>query len=159
VAVARERTVVPLPPERAQALWLDPRRLPAWVDGFGRYAEDPPADWPQARAKLVWESRPGGRGRVTERVVEHGPGRAVVDVFEKRMSGRQAVFFEPKDDGTTVSIELDYTLTDRRPLGAVLDFLFIRPRLRESLRRTLRRFATEAAEEAALVPPGHAPGR
>ena len=48
---------------------------------------------------------------------------------------------------------LDYALADRRPLGFLLDFFFIRPRLRESQRRLLRRFAIEAAEEAALPHP------
>ena len=32
------------------------------------------ASWPAEGAKVVWESNPDGRGRVTEKVIEHGPG-------------------------------------------------------------------------------------
>jgi hypothetical protein len=158
VGVARERTVVALPPGRALELWADPRRWPTWVDGFGRLIGDP-GDWPAPGAKLVWESRPRGRGRVTEKALERSPGRFVADVFDERMIGRQTVVVEPNGDGATVQIALDYRLVDDSLLRKVVDVLFIRPRLRESLRRTLRRFATEAAEEAALVPPGHTAGR
>jgi uncharacterized protein YndB with AHSA1/START domain len=150
MGVARQRADVVLPPERAMALWVDPGRLSTWVDGFGRFAADP-VDWPAPGAKLIWESRPGGRGRVTERVVAHEPPRRfVADVFEERMAGRQTVFFEPEGDGSRVTIQLDYALTRGGPVQAIADLLFIRPRLRESLRRTLRRFATEVAEEAGL---------
>jgi uncharacterized protein YndB with AHSA1/START domain len=150
VPVARERIVVALPIERAMALWTDARRWPTWIDGFGRLVEEPEG-WPEPGAKLVWESRPGGRGRVTEKVLEHEPPvRFVISVFEERLMGRQTVWFTPDGDGTAVSIELDYKLTNDSPMRKPVDIVFIRPRLRESLRRTLRRFRTEAAEEAAL---------
>jgi uncharacterized protein YndB with AHSA1/START domain len=153
VAVARERMVVALPIERAMDLWTDPRRWSTWVDGFGRLVEEP-QDWPEPGAKLVWESRPGGRGRVTEKVLEReSPVRFVVSVFEDRLLGRQTVAFAPDGEGTAVAIELDYALTNDNLARKVVDVFFIRPRLRESLRRTLRRFATEAAEEAALPEP------
>jgi uncharacterized protein YndB with AHSA1/START domain len=153
VAVARERMVVALPIERAMALWTDPRRWPTWVDGFGRLVEEP-RGWPGPGAKLVWESRPGGRGRVTEKALEHQPPvRFVVSVFEERLMGRQTVTFAPEGERTAVAIELDYALTNDTLARKVVDVFFIRPRLRESLRRTLRRFATEAAEEAALPQP------
>jgi hypothetical protein len=153
LARARGQTVVPLPPERAMALWVDPDRWTTWVDGFGRIV-DRPAGWPEPGAKLVWESRPRGRGRVTEKVVElDRAGRFAVDVYDKTLVGRQTVGFEPDGDGCAVTVELDYRLADARPLGWILDFFFIRPRLRESQRRLLRRFAIEAAEEAALPAP------
>jgi hypothetical protein len=151
VGVAREQGLVALPPAEAMHLWLDPRRWPTFVDGFGRLVEHP-GDWPATeRAKLVWESHPGGRGRVTEKVVEYEPPyRFVGDVFEQKMMGRQTVVFSPAEEGTTVAIELDYRLTEGGPMRWIADVFFIRPRLRESMRRTLRRFATEAAEEATL---------
>jgi uncharacterized protein YndB with AHSA1/START domain len=152
MAVVRERRSLVLPPERAFELWTDTTRMPVWVDGFGRYPQDPPEDWPAQGAKLVWESRPHGRGRVTERVVEHDPPRRfVTDVYDQKTIARQTVSFEPAEDGgAIVWFELRYQLTSESPLNFVTDAVFIRPRLRESMARTLKRFATEAAEEAAL---------
>jgi hypothetical protein len=148
MAVARERVVVALPILRAFGLWIDPNRWQTWVDGFGRVVDQPPS-WPEPGSKLVWESRPHGRGRVTEKSIALDPPfRVVVDVFDEKLVGRQTVTFEPVEDGTRVTIELDYALTREDVLRPVVDVFFIRPRLRESLRRTLRRFATEAAEDA-----------
>lgn len=151
MAVARERGVVALSPDRAMALWVDPQRWTMWVDGFQRLVEVPD-EWPEPGAKIVWESVPHGRGRVTEKSQAHQPPRLfVTDVFEERLLGRQTVHFEPADDGgTLVSIELEYALTQGGVVKWFADWLFIRPRLREAYRRTLRRFAVEAAEEAAL---------
>jgi hypothetical protein len=150
VAIARERMVVGLPVLRAFGLWIDPSRWQTWVDGFGRVVEQPDS-WPEPGSKLVWESRPNGRGRVTEKSIAlDPPGRVVVDVFDEKLVGRQTVTFHPVDDHTEVTIELDYALTREDILRPIVDVFFIRPRLRESLRRTLRRFATEAAEDAAL---------
>ena len=158
MATARERGVVPLAPERAMALWLDPRRWTMWVDGFQRLGEVGD-DWPEPGAKVVWHSVPHGRGQVTEKAREYQPPHRVVsDVFEEKMMGRQTVFFEPHDDdGTLISIELQYTLTEGGLFKTLADWVFIRPRLREAYRRTLRRFAVEAAEEAALPSERRAP--
>ena len=158
LATARERGVVALPPDRAMEMWLDPQRWTMWVDGFQRLAEVAP-EWPQPGAKVVWQSVPHGRGQVTEKARTHEPPhRFASDVFEEKMMGRQTVFFEPEGEGTLVSIELEYALTEGGLFRTLSDWLFIRPRLREAYRRTLRRFAVEAAEEAALpserpVPP------
>ena len=150
MAVARERGTVALPPDRAMDLWLDPRRWTMWVDGFQRLVEAPDT-WPERGTKVVWESVPHGRGRVTEKSQAHEPPhRFVSDVFEERLIGRQTVHFEPHDDGALVSIELEYALTEGGLFKMLADWIFIRPRLREAYRRTLRRFAVEAAEEAAL---------
>ena len=151
MAVARERGAVALPPDRAMALWVDPQRWTMWVDGFQRLVEVPD-DWPEPGAKIVWESVPHGRGRVTEKSQAHQPPRLLVsDVFEERLIGRQTVHFEAADDGgSVVSIELEYALTEGGVVKWFADWIFIRPRLREAYRRTLRRFAVEAAEEAGL---------
>ena len=150
MATARERGVVALPPDRAMELWLDPRRWTMWVDGFQRLVEVP-AEWPEPGSKVVWQSVPHGRGQVTEKARTHEPPRVFAgDVFEEKMMGRQTVHFEPHEDGTLVSIELEYALTEGGVFRLLADWVFIRPRLREAYRRTLRRFAVEAAEEAAL---------
>ena len=161
MGLARESVVVPLAPERAAALWTDVRRWPTFVEGFGHaLALDP--SWPAAGAKPVWESRPGGRGRVTERVLEYEPGRRIeTEVLEEALSGRQTVSFEPAEgppaggggaatDPTRVELELDYELQRFGALRPIADVLFIRRALSDSLARTLRRFATEAVEESAL---------
>jgi hypothetical protein len=146
---ARAARVVDLSPEGALTLWADANRWPSFVEGFARALEVSP-DWPAEGAKLVWESRPGGRGRVTEKVLEHGPGRFATQVFDQSLTGRQTITASEDAEGTRVELALDYELSKYGPLRAVADALFIRRALRDSLRRTLRRFAVEAEEEAGL---------
>ena len=150
MGVVRESIAVPLPPERARELWTDLRRWPTFIEGFARVLVADP-EWPAAGSKLVWESIPEGRGRVTERVVESSGERIVTEVFEDALSGRQTVTFEPEEeDATLVELELDYELTRSGVLRAITDLVFIRRALSAALVRTLRRFAAEAAEEAAM---------
>jgi hypothetical protein len=126
-------------------LWTDLGRWPTFVDGFGHVVEVS-GNWPEAGSKVIWESTPAGRGRVTERVVEHEVDRFATDVFEKQLTGRQTLWFEPG----AVTMELEYELASGGPLRPITDVLFIRRALTMSLERTLRRFSTEAAEEATL---------
>lgn len=133
---------VELPADRAEALWTDLRRWPAFVDGFARVLEVD-AEWPEPSTKLVWESKPNGRGRVTERVRERHAGSIVSAVYEDQLTGVQRVTFH----GYEVGITLEYELTKANRLT---DLLFIRRLLRQSLERTLSRFAVEAADEASL---------
>jgi uncharacterized membrane protein len=142
---------VELEPERAWALWTDIARWPTFVEGFGHVVSQS-GDWPEQGAKLVWQSTPGGRGRVTEKVTASEPGLLyVTQVFEDALSGSQLVSFDTADDGRTrVELRLDYKLTGAGPLKALADVLFIRRALGQALARTLARFAAEAAEESAL---------
>jgi len=156
VSVARERATVALPPRQALDLWLDTGRWPTFVDGFGAI-EQRHDRWPEPGARVVWRSKPGGRGTVTEKVAEiEMPGRVVIQVLDDQLSGRQTVTFEPPagEDGTgegcEVLVELEYKLNEGGPLRAIANFIFIRRALRDSIRRTLERFAVEAAEEAVL---------
>ena len=144
-----EWQAVPLDREQALDLWIDLRRWPSFVDGFKRAAHVDP-NWPAAGARLVWESTPGGRGRVTERVRERSAERLVTEVFESALSGTQVVTFTPGGDETAVELALDYRLTGEGRLQRLTDVLFIRRAQRDSLARTLRRFAAEASEEARL---------
>jgi hypothetical protein len=147
--VARAATVVPLAPEGALALWTNVDRWPTFVEGFARKLEQS-GDWPSEGARLVWESGPGGRGRVTEKVLEHGTGRFATRVSEDAFQGQQTLSVSEDAEGTRVELTLEYELTKYGPLRAVADALFIRRALRDALRRTLGRFAVEAEEEAGL---------
>ena len=146
---AQAAALVELAPEGALALWTDVQRWPSFVEGFGRVIEVSP-EWPAEGARVVWQSTPGGRGRVTEKVVEHSPARFATEVFEDAFSGRQQLRLAEDAAGTRLDLELDYELNKRGPLRALADVLFIRRALRDALRRTLRRFAVEAEEEAGL---------
>ena len=147
--VVRAETVVPVPLGLAHRLWTDTNRWPTFIDGFGHIIEQDPS-WPEQGAKVVWQSGPAGRGRVTERVTEHGETSFATQMFEERMAGTQRATFEADPDGTAVILELDYTLAKQSPLTGLTDFLFIRRPITMALERTLERFSREAAEEAAL---------
>ena len=150
MGVARDRANVELPPAAALELWLDTERWPMFVDGLAR-VERRSQGWPEPGSSLVWQSRPGGRGRVTVEVLElEPPSRVVVRVADETLSGTETAVFEPTDHGSVVDVALDYALNDGGPLKAVTDAIFIRRALRDSIRRTLGRFAVEAAEDAAL---------
>jgi Polyketide cyclase / dehydrase and lipid transport len=139
-----------LTPEAALRLWSDVDRWPSFVEGFARTLERAP-EWPAAGARVVWESTPAGRGRVTEKVVESGgPDRFVTTVFEERLHGTQSFRVVESEAGSRAELRLEYELTKYGPLSAVADAIFIRRAIRDSLRRTLSRFAVEAEEEAGL---------
>ena len=152
VRAARE---VVLPPDQAERLWLDVRRWPTFIEGFAHELERDES-WPAQGSKLVWESLPGGRGRVTEKVVAREPGRLGARLVEESLNGIQTVTFHEADDGgSIVELELQYELNPTTiwrtgPLGKLVNLLFIRRAMTDSLIRTLRRFATEAEEEQAL---------
>jgi hypothetical protein len=133
----------------AQRLWVDPNRWFTFVDGFGNVVQLDEA-WPQPGSKVVWQSGPAGRGRVTERMREYGEGSVATEVFDSQMNGIQAVRFEPAADGCDVFLSLDYELQSGGPLRGLTDVLFIRRALAMALERTLRRFSTEAGDEATL---------
>lgn len=146
---ARAQAEVPLAPGDALRLWSDVSRWPSFVEGFARVVDSDPG-WPAPDSRVVWESVPAGRGRVTEKVVQSDPGLLATMVFEDRLAGRQTFRTAPSDEGAAIELELEYTLVKYGPLGVVADALFIRRALRDSLRRTLFRFAIEAEEEAGL---------
>jgi hypothetical protein len=150
VRTARAQADVVLTPEAALRLWTDVDRWPSFVEGFARPVDRSP-EWPHAGARLVWESSPAGRGRVTEKVMEaEGPDRFVTQVFEERLHGVQTFRVVESEGGSRAELALEYELTKYGPLSAVADVIFIRRAIRDSLRRTLSRFAVEAEEEAGL---------
>jgi len=151
--VPRVRAAVSVPglASEAEALWYDPRRWPAWVDGFGHVTKLE-GEWPAPGARAVWDSKPGGRGRVVERVTayEARSGQTLA-VEDEQIRGEQRVTFEPGADGVEVALELDYELKRSNVLTPLTDALFIRRALRESLRRSLNRFARELRGDRELA--------
>lgn len=148
---ASARGVLPLTPGDALRLWSDVARWPTFIEGFARVLQVG-RGWPEVGGRVVWESTPDGRGRVTETVVESAPDRFSTQVFEEALIGTQTLRLLPASDGAEVELSLEYELAKYGPLGGVADALFIRRALRDSLRRTLTRFAIEAAEDARTLP-------
>jgi hypothetical protein len=147
---ARADAEVALTPEAALRLWTDLSRWASFVEGFARVLEAD-REWPAHDSRVIWESIPAGRGRVTEKVVEPpAAGAFATMVFEDRLAGRQTFHAVESAGGARVELTLEYTLTRHGPLGAVADAIFIRRALRDSLRRTIQRFAVEAQDDAGL---------
>ena len=141
------RVDVPGQASDAEALWYDHRRWPSFVDGCKHVARVD-GDWPHEGARVVWDSWPGGRGRVLEQVVRYearvGQSLAVED---EKIRGTQRVSFAPHEGGVTIALELDYELKDPRLRFAPIDLLFVRRPQHDALQRTLRRFAAELRAE------------
>jgi hypothetical protein len=142
MARASASVLVPGLASEAEALWYDPVRWAAWVDGFGHVVELS-EEWP-AQGRLLWHSVPEGRGRVLEIVTafEARAGQTLM-VEDSRLRGTQRVEFAPGPDETKITLSLDYELKDGSPLSGLVDVLFVRRAVVASLRRTLARFARE----------------
>ena len=155
---ASARTPLALPPAEVLRLWSDVDRWPSFVEGFARRLDLTDA-WPEPGGRVVWESTPDGRGRVTETVLENASDRFSTQVYDKALTGVQTLRALPANDGgegegsgagCSVELSLEYALTRYGPLRGLADALFIRRALRDSLRRTLYRFSIEVEEEAQL---------
>jgi hypothetical protein len=147
--MGRVRASIQLPAlaSEAEALWYDTTRWPTFIDGLHHIARLE-GDWPHEGARVLWDSNPGGRGRVQERVSAYAAREGqTVQVEDEKISGTQRVTFTPTESGVTVTLELRYDVKDTKPGMPVVDLLFIRRPQRDSLVRTLRRFRTEVAAE------------
>lgn len=141
-----EKIDVPQTAAQAESLWYRTDRWATFVDGFGHIVRQDP-DWPR-RGEIVWDSTPGGRGRVRETVTRFDPRAELTSSFEdEQVRGTQTVRFAPRSEGCTITMELDYTLKRDHPGTAVFDFLFVRRPQKDALRRTLRRFKRELRDE------------
>ena len=139
---AKASVEVPGLASEAEALWYDPVRWPAFVDGFGHVIEVTD-EWP-ASGRAVWNSAPGGRERVVEEVVAYEPRAGqTLAVEDSRVRGTQRVAFTPGSDHTKVTLILEYEIKERTPVTWLVDALFVRRAMAASLRRTLARFARE----------------
>ena len=143
---------VPGPLTEVEALWYDLPRRAGWVDGFAAPVSFD-SFWPAAGGRLVWDSKPGGRGRVVERVTDYLPGAGQdLEVEDERLEGTQAVRFTFADGGgVAVDLLLDYRLKERSLVTPLRDLLYVRRIVRAGLVATLRRFAAERATDADLL--------
>src|ERR1700716_319056 len=125
-----------------EELWYDTRRWPTFVDGLAHVAKVE-GDWPRA-GRVVWDAKPGGRGRVLERVTAYEARAAqTLEVEDERIAGTQRIEFHPTERGCRVVLALDYRVKDRKPLMAVVDRLFVRRPMTDSLQRPLERLRRE----------------
>src|SRR4051812_44719689 len=82
----------------AEELWYDTSRWPTFVDGLAHVAKVE-GDWPRD-GRVVWDARPGGRGRVVERVAAYEPRAGqTVRVEDEKVVGTQRVEFHPTAQG------------------------------------------------------------
>ncbi|MDQ3739953.1 MAG: SRPBCC family protein [Actinomycetota bacterium] len=148
---ARAEIEVPGPISDAERLWYDTSRWPSFVEGFAHVAKQE-GDWPREGARLIWDSRPNGRGRVVERVTAYEVRVAqTVEVEDPRITGTQTIAFAAADEGRiTVVLEVDYKLKQGGPAAGLVDSLFVRRAMRDALRRTLVRFARELESDREL---------
>jgi Polyketide cyclase / dehydrase and lipid transport len=143
----RASTQVPALASEAEALWYDTARWPTFIDGLHHIARLE-GDWPHEGARVLWDSNPGGRGRVQERVTAYAAREGqTAEVEDEKITGTQRVTFTPTESGVTVTLDLRYDVKDSKPGMPVVDLLFIRRPQRDSLMRTLRRFRTEVTAE------------
>lgn len=143
------KTEVPGQASAAEALWYDHHRWPSFLDGL-HAVHSISDDWPQAGARVVWDSRPGGRGRVLEVVqsYEARVGQTLL-VEDEKIRGTQRIAFAPHREGVTVTLSLEYELKQQQGVVTPLvDRLFIRRPMTDSLQRTLSRFRREVIDEA-----------
>jgi len=130
----------------AAALWWDTTRWPGFVEGFGHVVRASDG-WPEPGGRLVWDSRPGGVGRVVEHVLVRAGHDADVAVEDSYLTGTRRVRFAGDEAGqaTLVSLELEYVPKSRTP--PLADLLIGRRRLRGAMERSLERLSLEAVSE------------
>lgn len=127
-----------------EQLWYDRTRWASWIDGFG-HVVDLDHGWPQTGSRLRWDSRPGGQGRVIERVTRYEPRLGqTLEIEDADFTGVRRVMFEPGLEETRITLEVELEPKDRLPPARRW---LARRRLADSLQRTLRRFSYELAAE------------
>ena len=135
----------------AEALWYDLDRWASFIDGF-HHVEKRDADWPRQGSAIVWQSFPGGRGRVLEQVTGYAPRDGqTVEVDDEQIIGTRRIRFHALEDGVRIELALEYALKDRSLIKVLAEPFFIRRALRDSLRRELARFGHELEADRALA--------
>jgi Polyketide cyclase / dehydrase and lipid transport len=128
--------------------YFDARGWSVWVDGF--QASESAEGYPDEGGTLTWRSVPAGRGRVSERVLEHQPRRRHRIAFtDPQSEGELLTEMAIEGEATRVTQTTDYRLGGG-PFAWVSDRLFVRSQMRGSLERSLMRFKHEVEEVAAL---------
>jgi hypothetical protein len=143
VSTARATVLVEGLASAAEALWYDTDRWPSFVDGLER-VDGVDGPWPQVGGRVVWDSHPGGRGRVTETVTAYEARRGQESTVEDdEITAVQRVSFVPQGDRVAVTLELEYKIKAWNLTTPVVDLLFVRGAWRASLTRTLKAFQYE----------------
>jgi len=138
-------TELPGPISAAEDLWYDLGRRASFVEGFGHVVKVE-GRWPQAGSRVVWDSTPHGRGRVTE-TVDAFEARAgqTVHVEDEQLRGTQTATFAPSGArDVRITVSLEWTLKARNPLA---DWFLVRRARGESARRTLVKYRIERIAE------------
>ena len=118
---ARAKIDLPTQVSAAEALWYDLQRWPAFVDGFHHVAKLE-GDWPEAGARLLWDSTPAGRGRVVERVARYEVRSGqTVEVEDPKLTGTQTVSFTPNSEDAASSVTATGVAQERATLGVRTD--------------------------------------
>jgi uncharacterized membrane protein len=131
--------------------YFDPRGWSVWVDGL--QAAESAEGYPEEGGTLTWRSVPAGRGRVSERVLEHEPRRRHKIAFSDPQSeGELLTVMAIEGDATRATQTMDYRLGGG-PFAWISDRLFVRAQMRSSLERSLLRFKHEVEEIAKLGEP------
>jgi hypothetical protein len=129
--------------------YFDPRGWSAWVDGF--QASEAADGYPEEGGTLRWRSVGAGRGRVTERVLEHAPRtRHRISFADPQTEGELLTEMTIEGEATRVTLTMDYRLLRGGPFRWVSDRLFVRSPVRGSLERTLLRLKHDVEEVAEL---------
>jgi uncharacterized membrane protein len=135
--------------KEAERLWYEVHRWPSFIEGFGEIVHVDES-WPTQGSGAVWDSTPAGRGRVSERILEHRPGQGgLSEISDDRLSGTRQVTFQElaataeDSSAVRVAVELDYRLTGSRLRALFIDRLFVRRPVLESMQRELERFGHE----------------
>jgi polyketide cyclase/dehydrase/lipid transport protein len=124
-------------------LYFDRDRWAGWVDQFAAIVRVDPA-YPAAGSELVWRSGAAGRGEVAERVLTHERQHSHrIEFSDPSARGNLSTTFAAIDEGTEVTLELDYELEASGPFARLSDVLFVRSQMRGSLARSLRGLRTE----------------
>jgi uncharacterized membrane protein len=127
--------------------YYEPRGWPSWVDGF--HSVEAAQGYPDEGGTLVWRSTPAGRGKVSERVLEHQPRRRHrIEFSDPESRGELLTQFELEGQATRVTLTLDYRLAAGGVFAWLTERLFVRGQVTKSLQRSLLRFKHEAEEAA-----------
>lgn len=141
--------VVEGPGVEVERLWHDRSRWASWIDGFHHLAKLT-GEWPQAGARRIWSTRPGGRGLVSETVTAYEAGAGQALAFEdESLSGEQRVRFETDGVRTRITVRVELEPKARLAPGRRW---WLRRRQRQALERTLTRFSHELAAELPSKP-------
>ena len=142
---------VPGRASEAEALWYDPVRWPAWIDGFG-HVVDLAGTWPASGAAGLGRVAEG-RGRVLETVVAYEPRTGqTVEVEDGRLHGTPAGRVHARPRQRRGDVLADLRAQGAQPADAARSTCSSSAaRSATSLRRTLERFARERRAEVELA--------